>query len=379
MEYVFFISAALIIYTYAGYPLLLTVWKKQEPNSLNASIFDIKQLPEITVVLTVFNGENKIMGRLDNILESNYPIEKLNIIVVSDGSTDNTVQCLEAFSFPRLTVLVQTTNQGKSSALNLALTEVQTPLVAFADLRQRYDVNALLEMVHHFTNSDIGAVTGNLMIEQNQDEGATKDPGLYWQYEKFIRKVEGDIFSVVGMTGAISMIRTELYRPMQPQTILDDLHTPMCIVKAGKRVVMASNALAFDYSSHSIAEEFNRKVRTLAGNYQIMSILPWLNNPFKNPIFWQWFSHKVCRLMVPFALIATFFSSIFLDGPFFIVCFILQLALFLCALLGYNKMRKGEKAGVFSFPTTFVILNVAAFLACFKYFYLTPEQLWIKR
>ena len=216
------------------------------------------------------------------------------------------------------------------------------------------------------------------MIEQNQNDGASQDPGLYWKYEKAIRYAEGKIASVVGVTGAIYMIRTHLFQPLQAHTILDDVFTPMCIVKAGKRVIMANKAIAYDSSSHSVQEEFRRKVRTLAGNYQLMAILPWLNNPFQNPLFWQWFSHKVCRLVVPFALILLFISCLILPALFFDVLLLLQIAFYTGAYYGYKKLTQGKNAGLFNVPATFTILNIAAFIALFKHIFSTPEKLWKK-
>lgn len=377
METFFITSATLIIYTYIGYPLILAIIHKLKP--VNDAIYQNNAAhAELTIVMAMYNAQNRISARLANILLTKYPLEKLHIIIVSDGSTDDCYELAKAFDYPRLTVLNQENNQGKSQALNLAMQHIKTPLVAFADVRQDFDENTLNELANQFRNADVGAVTGNLMIEQNQEQGASNDPGLYWKYEKFIRLTEGRINSVVGVTGAIYMMRSSLFQPLPPSTILDDVFTPMSVVKQGKRVVMANGAYAFDYSSHSISEEFNRKVRTLAGNYQLMKLLPWLNNPMTNPIFWQWFSHKVCRLIIPFALVAVFISSLLLNGLFFQLCFVTQFIFYTLAGVGYLKMSKGQSAGILSLPTTFTILNVAAFIALFKYFLFSPEKLWQK-
>ncbi|WP_281560874.1 glycosyltransferase family 2 protein [Thalassomonas sp. RHCl1] len=379
MEVIFFISAAVIFYAYIGYPLLLMLLSRKLDDSEEQGAMAPEDFPEVTVVLAAYNGEHRITARLDNLLATRYPQEKLHIIMVSDGSTDNTVAVARAYDFERLRVIEQEQNQGKAAAINQAMAQVTTPLVAFADLRQDFAPDALEQMCQHFNDKAVGAVTGNLMIEQNQDDGASKDPGLYWKYEKAIRHAEGQINSVVGVTGAIYMIRSQLFTPLQQHTILDDVFTPMCIVKAGKRVVMANKALAFDSSSHSVKEEFGRKVRTLAGNYQLMKILPWLNNPFKNPIFWQWFSHKVCRLLVPFALILLFATCIALQEMIFNLLLALQLGFYACAYYGYKKLVQGKNAGIFNVPATFAILNIAAFIALFKHLFSTPEKLWKKR
>ena len=345
MEVIFFISAAIIFYAYIGYPLVLMfLCRKLAEPAHESRELDVSEFPEVTVVLAAYNGAQRIRARLDNLLATDYPLEKLHIIMVSDGSTDNTVAVARDYDFPRLSVLEQQTNQGKAAALNLAMAQVKTPLVAFADLRQDFAADALVQMCRHFGDETIGAVTGNLMIEQNQSDGASKDPGLYWKYEKAIRHAEGQLNSVVGVTGAIYMIRSHLFTPLQQHTILDDVYTPMCIVKAGKRVVMANKALAFDSSSHSVKEEFGRKVRTLAGNYQLMKLIPWINNPFKNPIFWQWFSHKVCRLLVPFALILLFAACMVLQEMIFSLLLALQLAFYACAYYGYKKLVRGKNA-----------------------------------
>lgn len=377
MEILFIISAAIITYTYIGYPLLLTLFSKKR-HSLGVQHQSNVAFPELTVVIAMYNAQERIIDRLSNLIDTDYPLEKLHIIIVSDGSTDSCSQLARSFDYSRLTVIDQKENQGKSMALNMAIPHVKSPLVAFADVRQNFNRRTLPELALKLADNNVGAVTGNLIIEQNQNLGASNDPGLYWKYEKFIRATEGNINSVVGVTGAIYMMKTALHQKLPADTILDDVYTPMSVVKQGKRVVMASKALAYDYSSHSIDEEFHRKVRTLAGNYQLMALLPWLNSPLKNPIFWQWFSHKVCRLIIPFALILVFFTSFLLDSPIYTLSFYLQIAFYILATIGYLKMRKGLDAGLFSLPATFTILNLAALIAFFKYCFLSPKKLWKK-
>ena len=154
MDIIFFVSAAIIFYAYLGYPLLLSVLSAQKKESIPVSPtdFEEEQLPEVTVVMAVYNGENRIISRLDNLIATSFPLDKLHIIVVSDGSTDNTVSITKSFAFERLTVIEQQNNQGKSVAINIALSKVTTPLVAFADLRQDFEQDALLEMSRFFKN-----------------------------------------------------------------------------------------------------------------------------------------------------------------------------------------------------------------------------------
>jgi biofilm PGA synthesis N-glycosyltransferase PgaC len=377
MIYVFWICTFVFLYAYLIYPIIVhRIAKKQVINKCNNKVaFD--DLPEITVVMGVYNGEFEIIGRLNNIFESNYPKEKIHVIVVSDGSTDGTVEAVNMYPEVNVLLIESEKNVGKAGALNLAYPNIKTDLVAFCDIRQSFCENALIELVQSFDEDSVGAVTGNLII-RNDDDNAESDPGLYWKYEKWIRDNEGKIRSLVGVTGAIYMARTKLLPLSLPDdTILDDMFVPLSIVKAGYNVKMANEAYAFDVSSATIKEEFHRKVRTLAGNFQLMRILPWVNS-LRNPLVIQWLSHKIARLMVPYALIGIMISSIFLEGVIYDLAFIAQVIFYTYGAVSYSVMKENIKPPLGSVIVNFITLNYAALLAGWKFYFGSASSLWKK-
>jgi len=328
-----------------------------------------KQLPEITVVLCIYNSEKLIQSRIENIFSLDYPTEKINIIVVADGCTDQSCAAVENCGFDKVKLVSYADNKGKSYALSKALAHVTTELTLFADVRQRFALDTLKQMLPYFNDSDVGAVTGNLQIEKSGG-----DPGLYWRYEKAIRKCESEYLSLVGVTGAIYMARTKLLPDFPADIVLDDMYGPLSIIKKKYRVVYCEAAHAFDNGSHTLKEEFERKVRTLAGNYQLFKLLPWTLIPFKNPVFFEFMSHKICRLLVPYFMISTFISSIFISNWFGHFIFYSQLFLYGLTLFLYFFSYK--KKGKTSFILSFVMLNLAALKAGIVYWTRSTNNLW---
>lgn len=359
MNFILFISFLFLLYTFIGYPLLLQTIKKQQP----APLKDDETLPKVTVILCIYNSSLILAKRLTNILESDYPGEKLKILVVSDGSTDQPQEVINSLADSRISLLHYEKNQGKSFALSQALPNVKTDYVAFADVRQRFDHLALRHLASNLVDDNIGAISGNLKI-QSSDE--SEEQGLYWRYEKSIRMKESDLHSLLGVTGAIYMAKTKLIPQVPVNSLLDDMYIPLCIVKQGYKVKFCEEAIAYDSASSSTHEEFTRKVRTLAGNYQLIKQLPWLLSIKSNPLFFQFFSHKVARLIMPFALIGLLLSSALIDNAAINTLFWLQVIFYCYSFLGYRF--KAYRLPLISTCISFCSLNLAALVAAWKYF-----------
>ena len=321
-------------------------------------------LPDLTVVICIYNSVDLLAQRIDNILSSDYPKEKLNILIVSDGSTDNPEATIAALNSPMIKLISYSQNKGKSYALAYAKTKITTPFAAFTDIRQSFDENALKILASKLINENIGAVSGNLKISSAT---GNEDTGLYWQYEKAIRKKESDLKSLLGVTGAIYMAKTKLIPNVPEDSLLDDMYIPLSIVKKGYSVKFCEQAIAYDIESSSLEEEFTRKVRTLAGNYQLISQLPWLLSFHQNPLFIQFISHKVARLIMPFALIALLISSFFLPPPDFFWVFSIQFLFYSYSLLGYLIKPFAVKLPLINTCISFCSLNLAALIATWKY------------
>jgi poly-beta-1,6-N-acetyl-D-glucosamine synthase len=268
METTFWICAMLLAYSYFGYPAVLWVMSRFRRRGIQrATIF-----PSVSILIAVRNEEANLVAKLDNLCALDYPRELLQMVIVSDGSTDGTSNILLNNDF--VTPVILDRALGKAVALNEAVRRAEGDILVFLDARQRADKNAIRELVACLADQEVGAVSGELMLE---DWGGNPTGlGLYWKIEKTIRKCESDSGSMVGVTGAIYAMRRELYVEIPPGTILDDVFVPMHVIKQGKRVVFQPSAMAYDSVFTQRRKEFARKVRTLTGNYQLVYFHPWL-------------------------------------------------------------------------------------------------------
>lgn len=377
MKLLFWFSLIFIVYTYLGYPLILFIWSRLFPKGVNKKYIE----PFVSVVVTAYNEEKNIKGRVENLLSQDYPHDKLEIIVVSDGSTNGTNDLINQLhnnlqpTTCNLQLITYTPRKGKPHALNLGVQEAKGEILVFTDARQQFEKNAIRELIANFSDPKVGCVSGELVFYEDSDSSIKTEMGTYWNYEKWIRKKEGEVGSVAGATGSIYAIRKELYRPLPDDILLDDVLIPMNIVLAGYRTVFDSKALAYDIVSKDMAQEKGRKIRTLAGNWQLIARYRTLLNPFKNPIFFQYISHKVLRLLVPFCLIGLFVAALFLRGVFY---HLVLMTLILGIILPYfegNITRLSILEKMSKLSRAFLSLNYFAFLGFF-YFLKPRKNLW---
>jgi cellulose synthase/poly-beta-1,6-N-acetylglucosamine synthase-like glycosyltransferase len=267
----------------------------------------------VTVLLAVHNGEAYIGRKLDTIAALDYPKELMTIFVLSDGSTDRTAEIVRerAAGNPRIR-LFELPRQGKSGVLTAGIRAAESEILVGTDVRQELEPDSLRRLVECFADPAVGVVSGELVL---RDKGSRelKSVGLYWKYEKWIRFRQSDLGSMMGATGPIYAIRRELAQPMPPSIILDDVFQPLAAYFAGYRVILDSGARAYDETA-ALGNEFRRKVRTQAGVYQILKIHPRLLPPWTRGWF-HFFSHKVGRLLLPFAFLAVLAGSLFLAPP----------------------------------------------------------------
>jgi poly-beta-1,6-N-acetyl-D-glucosamine synthase len=359
MKWLFWGAVALIAYTYAGYPVWLWLRSKIKPWPIQRGSVE----PLVSIVMVVRNEEKLLAEKLENLLSLDYPPERLQIVVVSDGSTDKTESILHGYARnPRIQVVLNQLSKGKASGLNDALAVAQGDVIVFTDARQKVETGAIRALLADFADSDVGCVSGELMLG-NPDTGEKgQGMGLYWRVEKKVRELESASGSVVGATGALYGARRETLSPIPPETLLDDVLIPMQVVRAGKRVVFEPEARAWDLPHLGTGREFSRKVRTLGGNYQLLQLAPWLLRG-DNPIRFEFVSHKLLRLLVPLALVIALLSSAFIAQPFYRFALVAQLAFYALSLIGMAQMKLGplERLGDAAF--TFVVLNTAALVA----------------
>ncbi len=375
MKSIFWISFGFLFYTYLGYPLLMMQLARLRREQVEGG----EIYPTVTVVIAAHNEQERIVARLEDIFSQNYPQQKLDVVVVSDGSTDGTTAVMNRMNHPRLKVIDLAANRGKAVALNHGVAAATGEVVVFTDSRQWFAPDAIKLLVQAFSDPQVGGATGELVLCESEKGGEPKGVGLYWRYEKAIRVAESRVDSTVGATGAIYAIRRQLFKPLPEDLILDDVLTPLNITAQGYRLKMVREAIAYDYLSRSGTEEFYRKVRTLAGNIQLIQLAPWVINPLRNRLFFQWFSHKICRLIAPYTLVGLLVSPWFIGKPGYMAFGMAQLFGYVAALFGLRAMMRGEKAGLAGVPASFLMLNGAAVAGLYAVLSGRTENLWKKR
>jgi poly-beta-1,6-N-acetyl-D-glucosamine synthase len=373
MRWVFWGAAFLIAYTYVGYVGWLWLRARLWPWPVLRS----QQEPYISIVMVVRNEERWLESKLQNLLQLDYPQARYGIVVVSDGSTDCTDAILRQHADdPRVQVLMNQLSRGKACGLNDAISLAAGEVVVLTDARQKIEPGAIRMLMENLADPEVGCVSGALMLGDPESGEAAKGMGLYWRIEKKIRELESESGSVVGATGALYAVRRELVASVPEGTILDDVYLPMQVVREGKRVVFESRARAWDSPDLGADHEFARKVRTLSGNYQLVQLAPWLLSS-KNPVRFEFVSHKLLRLAVPFALVALLLASMVLSGAVYRSALALQAVFYGLSLLAGLRLSRGPLARMADAALTFVVLNSAAAVA-FTNFVTGRKTVWIR-
>jgi cellulose synthase/poly-beta-1,6-N-acetylglucosamine synthase-like glycosyltransferase len=353
MDFVFWISATVIAYVYAGYPLLVAAWARVAPKTPRTGPFPPGRWPSLSVIVAARNEAARLPARIDNLLHLPYD-GALEIIVVSDGSTDRTADAVAPYAARGDVRFVEVPAGGKPLALNAGVAAAGGDILVFADARQRFARPALTALVSNFADPEVGGATGELILDcETGASGSSigEGVGAYWKYEKWLRRNESLVRSTLGATGAIYALRRTLWRPLPADTLLDDVLAPMRAVLDGWRVVFEAEAIAEDRTAPDAAAEARRKRRTLAGNYQILVQEPRLLIPIVNPVWLQYVSHKVGRLVVPWALIGLFVSSVALapSGWFHALALMAQIGFYaLAGLGGWLEARNREAVPAFA-------------------------------
>ncbi|MGH7223502.1 MAG: glycosyltransferase family 2 protein [Gemmataceae bacterium] len=369
----FWLCAGCVVYTYAAYPLFLWLLARWRGRPVCA---EGPPPRSVSIIIAAHDEEQSVVRRLQE-LTGMLDAGGLDgeVILVSDGSTDGTAALARTFTKERVRVCELPSRLGKAAALNNGCALSKHEILVFADIRQTWEPDALQLLLENFADPQVGGVSGDLLLRDA--DGLLAGVAMYWRYEKMLRRLEGRIKSVVGVTGAISAVRRCLFQPIPCGTILDDVYWPLRIALQGYRVIHDRRAIAYDRLPAKTRDEFRRKVRTLCGNFQLLTRLPAALAPWRNPIWLQFISHKVLRLLVPWALLALLASSIMLAGPLYRMALVAQIAIYGLGLLGLvppvaKRSRLASAAG------SFLVLNSAAWLAFWVWLSGKSERSWYK-
>jgi glycosyltransferase involved in cell wall biosynthesis len=365
---VFLCSVAFCAYTVFGYPLLLALLARLRAHP-------VRKAPcraTVSIILPVYNGERWMAAKLESIRALEYPAELLEILVVSDGSTDGTETTVRRFASRSKLQYLALPRGGKAAALNAAIAKATGEILFFTDVRQHLHSASLANLVACFADPEVGVASGELVIRDGTglEEASV---GLYWKYEKWIRKQLSRVDSVLGATGCIYAMRRELASPLPEGTLNDDMYLPLGAFFRGFRVILDDSALAFDYPT-PLASEFRRKVRTLAGVYQIVRAYPELLGP-RNRMWIHFFSHKLARLLMPWAMIAAALASFALPAPWKVWAIGAQSSAYFLALADAWLPAGFPLKRVTSPLRTFAVL-MAASLCALAIFFVPARVLW---
>jgi cellulose synthase/poly-beta-1,6-N-acetylglucosamine synthase-like glycosyltransferase len=359
IEGAFWVAVVLLGYTYFGYPLLVCMWARfrpQPPRSLDWE-------PTISVLIAAYDEAPRIATKIQNVLGLDYPPDRLEVLIGSDGSNDATVDRARAFEGPAVRVLAFPARRGKPAVINDLAAAARNEILVMADVRQVFDKGALLALVRPLADPAVGAVSGELVFfAEDLGTGVEQGIGAYWRYEKLIRRSESLVDSTVGATGAIYAIRRDLFEPLPEDTLLDDVLLPVRVIRRGYRVVFEAGALAFDRAAVASGDELTRKVRTIAGTFQLFWREHWLLSPRANRVWFQTVSHKGLRLLGPVLLAIALGTSIPLAGKSPYGAALAVQGLFYTLALG-GALARSSRTRLLAVPYTFCLLNWATVLA----------------
>jgi cellulose synthase/poly-beta-1,6-N-acetylglucosamine synthase-like glycosyltransferase len=372
VEWLFWLSAALVVYSYAGYPLVLALLARMLPDRTPPAGAAAAELPTVTIIVPAHNERHHIETKLANIRALEYPSDRLEVIVISDGSTDGTPDVVREQRDDRTVLLELPTRGGKAAALNAGLAKARHDIVVFTDASILLAPDALREIVAPFASPEIGCVSGEDRIANAGGEAA------YGRYELFIRRQESRVHSIVGASGSFYAQRRALCEPFVAN-LAPDFLSVLRTVEGGHRAVSAPRATGTMRAVTSVGDEFERKVRTLLRGMTTLGRYARLLNPFRFGLFaFELWSHKVLRWLVPFLLAALLVTNVLLSthSAFYAVVLALQIAFYGLALLGLTGRAPLSSALPVRISLFFTSSNAAVLAAWIKYAAGARQELW---
>jgi cellulose synthase/poly-beta-1,6-N-acetylglucosamine synthase-like glycosyltransferase len=372
-------SLGLVAYCYLVYPLLLAVGARWcgRRHRHDVPLRDPAEWPVVSLIVSAYNEERTIREWVRNALRLDYPADRLEIIVGCDGQEDATGEVARAVADPRVNVLEFSQRRGKPSVLNDCVAIATGVILAFSDANAFYEPEAIKKMVRHYTQQNVGGVVGELEL-RDPDTGANVD-GLYWKYENFLKRREGQIGALLGANGAIYSVRNNLWQPLAAETIVDDFVVGMNVHLAGRQLVFEPEAVAHEESAPSMNAEFQRRTRLGAGAFQSLQWLSPLLNPTRGAVAWAFWSHKVLRWCAPLFLTSGFVTSAMLAAePLFACLLAAQIAFYAGALVSAVCPIRGPLGRGFRLTTMFCSMNAAIVVGFWRWARGSQSGAWVR-
>lgn len=378
MEIAFWVLIGLVFYTYIGYGIVLFILTKLK-GSKGQPKSDVNYEPEVTLVIPAYNEEDFVRTKAQNSLELEYPKDKFRILFITDGSSDRTVEILKTIEGVEVTH--NDRRAGKSAAENRAMTFVKSPIVVFCDANTLLNKACIRELVKHYADPKVGAVSGEKRVmSKDADVASAAGEGLYWKYESTLKKWDSRLLTVVGAAGELISFRSELVQELEEDTILDDFIQSLRICEQGYRVIYEPDAYAVETASANTTEELKRKVRIAAGGWQAMSRLTSLLNPFKHfTLTFQYVSHRVLRWSISaLALPFIFWLNTVLKDYSSIYNYLMwaQIVFYSMAVLGWILENRSIRLKILFVPYYFCMMNYAVFAGFLRWLRGSQKSAW---
>lgn len=372
----FWLSLGCIAYTYAGYPLVLIVvsglrqvradWQYVSSGNTRR-VAPSRELPQVAVLVAAYNEERHIEERVRNVLQQDYPADRLRIYVGSDCSSDRTGEILRSFDTPRLTFVDFRDRRGKPSVINDLAAMATEEIVVLTDANTFFAPTTVRSLARHFDRAEVGCVCGELRMVggganvENQDH-------IYWRYERLLKFFESRIGALLGANGGVYALRRKDYKPIPPKTIVDDFWISMEIIESGHTCVYDPEAVANETIPDRIGDEFRRRVRIGIGNYQALARFANMLDPRRGWISFSFLSHKCLRWLVPhFMLLALACNLLLLDGGVFTALLAGQIMFYASAWLGWRSAQRGMAPRALRIPLFFVSMNLGLLIGFWKF------------
>lgn len=364
-EIVLWLSAAALLYTYVGYPLLLMIMSSLRRREVRRGAFE----PAVSVIVTAYNEERDLAAKLENTLALDYPGELLEIIVASDCSTDRTDEIARAFAERGVRLVRQPQRLGKTAAQNMAVTQARGEIMLFSDATSLYERDVLRVMMPSFADPTVGCVAGRLIYVDPADSRIGRGARSYWSYETFLKKHESRIFSLIGVSGCLYGVRRSAYLPLYAEACSDFIIATK-MVEQNLRAVYEPAAVCTEETNRQTSKELKMRVRVIAQTFTDLWRHRAMMNPFRSGFYAvQLLSHKVMRYAVPFFLVAILVTSGILarHSMIYFLLFLGQLGSYLTAVAGWVLERAGMHSRLLALPQYFVLSNLAALIACYQF------------
>lgn len=364
-QIVFWTCVSVMVYVYLGYPLLVYVVSKLMPRKFESGEIQ----PRVTILITAFNEEAAIRQKLENTLKIDYPKEKLEIIVASDGSTDRTDEIAGEFANSGVRLFRQEGRVGKTETQNNAVAVATGEIILFSDATTDYDKDVLSQVLPAFADANIGCVAGRLIYLDDKSSGVGKGAQNYWNYETFLKSAESGACSLIGASGCLYAVRRAAYEPMYAEACSDFLICTM-LYRKGLRSVFAPGALCYEHTNRHAGDELRMRVRVIS---QTLTDL-WRNrdmlNPFRSGFYAvELISHKLLRYAVPIILAMLLASNLVLASlaSLYSITLVLQLLFYVLAFAGWVVERSGRGSGLLAMPLYFTLANFASVIGFFMF------------